>query len=94
MADSEKSMEKVNKAEAKEDKSSEEKSLIDPIYKKYVRSVVRSLGSTEFYQFFMDALECAQNEIQFSNRRVEKIIDIKWVEAIEDALGGFQTIVS
>lgn len=92
MAESEKDALEVEEFENEEEFS--EDSLIDPIYKKYVRSVIRSLGSTEFYQFFMDALACSKNEIQFSNRRVEKIVDIKWVEAMEDALNGFQTIVS
>ena len=50
--------------------------VIDPIYKKLMRSVERSIGTTEFYDFFMDALTRADNEFQFSNRRVEKIIDL------------------
>jgi len=34
-------------------------SLIDPIYQKYTKSVIRALGSTEFYDFFMDAISHA-----------------------------------
>lgn len=74
--------------------ANEELAIIDPIYQKYVRSVIRSLGSTEFYSFFMEALSHAENQIQFSNRRVEKIVDLRWVEAIEDTLSGFQSIIS
>lgn len=69
-------------------------STIDPIYKKLMRSVERSIGSTEFYDFFMDALTRADNEFQFSNRRVEKIIDLRWVNAIEATLESMQHIIS
>ena len=35
----------------------------------------------------------ADNQIQFSNRRVEKIVDTTWVDAIEEALPSFQHII-
>ena len=39
--------------------------LIDPLYQKYTKSVIRALGSTEFYEFFMDAISRADNQFQF-----------------------------
>jgi len=68
-------------------------SLIDPIYQKYTNSVIRALGSTEFYQFFMDAIAHADNQFQFSNRKTEKTVDLDWVDAIEDTLPAFQSII-
>lgn len=68
--------------------------VIDPIYEKYVKTVIRALGTTEFYDFFMTSISRAENEFQFSNRRVEKFVDITWVEAIEAALKAFQNIIS
>ena len=68
--------------------------LIDPLYQKYTKSVIRALGSTEFYEFFMDAISRADNQFQFSNRKMEKTVDLDWVDAIEDALPAFQSIVS
>lgn len=67
--------------------------LVDELFKKYVKSTIRTLGSTEFYQSFMNALANAQNEIQFSNRRMEKIVDTEWVEFIEQVLPAFQNII-
>lgn len=67
---------------------------IDAVYQKYARGVIRALASTEFYEFFMDMIERADNEFQFSNRRSEKVIDPKWVDAIEQSLEGFQNIIS
>lgn len=68
--------------------------VIDPIYERYVKSVLRALGSTDFYEFFMTSVARAENEIQFSNRREEKYVDIVWVDAIEAVLGAFQNIAS
>ncbi len=71
----------------------EDESLIDPIYKRFVKGTLRSIGSTEFYEFFMDALSKADNEFQFSNRKLEKVVDLTWVDAINGTLGAFQNIV-
>ena len=42
----------------------------------------------------MDAVSKAENEFQFSNRKMEKAIDLNWVEEIEKALPAMQNIVS
>lgn len=67
---------------------------IDAVYQKYARGVIRTLASSDFYEFFMDMIQKAENEFQFSNRRCEKVIDPKWVDAIDEALTGFQNIIS
>ena len=69
-------------------------SLIDPVYQKFTKSVLRAIGSTEFYEYFMDAIAHAENEIQFSNRRMEKWVDRTWVDNIEGSLGAFQKIIA
>ena len=79
---------------AANDKKKKSSTSIDPIYQKFMKSVVRSIGSTEFYEFFMDTIAYADNQFQFSNRKMEKIVDLKWVDAIEDALEGMQNIIS
>lgn len=68
--------------------------LIDPIYQKFSKSVIRALGSTEFYNYFMDAIANANNQFQFSNRKAVKTVDLDWVDAIEDGLSAFQTVIS
>lgn len=75
-------------------KSTKKISVIDPVYLKFTKSVIRAIGSTEFYEYFMDAISHAENEIQFSNRRMEKWIDRTWVHEIEDALEAFQKIIA
>lgn len=76
------------------EKENENDNIIDPLYQKYIRSVMRALGSTSFYEYFMNSVANAQNEIQFSNRRMEKIVDTSWVDAIEESLPAFQTIIA
>ena len=69
-------------------------SLIDTIYRKFVRGVSRAIGSTEFYEFFIDSISKADNTFQFSNRRMIKTVDINWVNAIEEALEAMQNIIA
>ena len=80
--------------EIKSQNKQKKSSLIDPIYTKFVRGVTRAIGSTEFYEFFMDAVSRAQNEFQFSNRKLVKTVDLTWVDAIEESLDAFQKIIS
>ena len=72
----------------------QKQATMDAIYQKYARGVVRTLASSDFYEFFMDMIQKAENEVQFSNRRSEKIIDPSWVDAIDESLQGFQNIIS
>lgn len=80
--------------ETKSQNKQKKSSLIDPIYTKFVRGVTRAIGSTEFYEFFMDAVSRARNEFQFSNRKLVKTVDLTWVDAIEESLDAFQKIIS
>ncbi len=72
----------------------QEVSTIDSIYLEYTKNVIGTLASTEFYNFFMNEISAAENEFQFSNRRVEKIMDVKWVDALEEALPFLQNIIA
>lgn len=81
-------------AEEKKSAGRKKQSLIDPLYQKFTKSVIRALGSTDFYEFFMDSVSRAENEIQFSNRKLEKTVDMTWVDAVEEALPAFQTVIA
>lgn len=86
----------ASKMEGKKTTSAQEQtpSVIDPIYQKYTRSIIRTLSSTDFYDFFMDSIAHADNRFQFSNRKLEKTVDSRWVDAIDEALGSFQAIIN
>ena len=42
----------------------------------------------------MNEIAMARNEFQFSNRKLEKIVDVRWVDAIDKALESIQYVVS
>ena len=84
----------TKKGAAQAETSNKQLEVIDPIYQKYVKSVIRTLGTTDFYDFFMGSIACAENEFQFSNRRLEKFVDTEWIDAIEESLQGFQNVMA
>ena len=69
-------------------------SLVDPVYRKFTRSVQRALSGDDFYRFFMESIANADNQIQFSNRREVKSVDPVWVENIEASMEAFQQIIA
>ncbi len=71
----------------------QKKKYIDPIYKKYTERIIKTLASTEFYEFFIENMDHGVNEFQFSNRKLEKSVDEKWVIAIEECIQPFQNII-
>ena len=71
-----------------------ENGLVDPIYRRFVAGVLQSIGSTDFYAYFMESIAGARNRFQFSNRKVEKTVDVTWVDAISDTLEAFQNIIA
>lgn len=81
-------------AESKTKKNSGNTVLIDPIYQKFTRGVLRAISSTEFYEYFMDAIANAENTFQFSNRKLEKAVDLNWVDQIERVLPAMQNIIA
>ena len=69
------------------------RALIDPVYQRFVNAVTRSIGSTDFYEFFMECMSKAATEIQFSNKKLVKTVDLNWVDKIEETLEAIQSIV-
>ena len=83
----------VSSASSVKKKSRRGKPLIDPVFQRFVNGVTRAIGSTEFYEYFMDCMNIAETEIQFSNRKLIKTVDLNWVDKIEDTLEAIQSIV-
>ena len=84
----------VKKNTGKKSSGKKAVSTIDPVYQKFSKSVVKTLMSTDFYEYFMATMESGKKQFQFSNRKVEKIVDLNWVDFIEDCLESFQIIIS
>ena len=63
--------------------------LIDPIYRKFTAKAFKNLTSPEFYEFFTAMLKNGEQTFQFSNRKLDMQVDMRWVEIIEDTIPHF-----
>lgn len=72
--------------------TSERMRLIDPVYKKFTAKAFQTMTSSEFYDYFMATMSRGQHEFQFSNRKVDKKVDERWVEEIELALPAMEAV--
>lgn len=65
---------------------------IDPIYKKFTARAFQTMTSSEFYDYFMATMSQGQHEFQFTNKKVDKQVDERWVEEIEAALPAMEAV--
>lgn len=77
---------------AKKPQPKERMRLIDPVYKKFTARAFKTMTSAEFYDYFMATMSRGQHEFQFSNRKIDKQVDERWVDAIEEALPAMEAI--
>ena len=66
---------------------------IDPVYQRFMGQVEKTLKSEEFYRYFQESLKEGKRAYQFSNRKLEKKIDEKWIKAVEDCMDPFNNII-
>lgn len=66
---------------------------IDPVYQRFMGQVEKTLKSEEFYRYFQESLKEGKRAYQFSNRKLEKKIDEKWIKAVEDCIDPFNNII-
>lgn len=63
-------------------------------YKKYAAAVAKTLADEEFYDNLFDVFASGNNEIEFSNKKIEMAVDTKWIDAIEEAVQALQDIIA
>lgn len=66
--------------------------LIDPVYKKFTARAFQTMTSADFYDYFMATMSRGAHQFQFSNRKIDKRVDERWVEEIEIALPAMEAI--
>lgn len=66
--------------------------MIDPIYRKFTAKAFKNLTSPEFYEFFQNMLKNGEQNFQFSNRKLDMQVDMRWVEIIEATIPAFMEI--
>lgn len=83
----------MSESKKKNGKENGNLSSINPIYKKFARTIDRAFSDTDFFDYFMKMISSAENSFTFSNRRKNTVIDEEWVDRIDDALLPFQNIL-
>lgn len=68
-------------------------SSINPVYRKFARTIDRALSDTAFFDYFTKLLSTGQNRFTFSNRKKKTVIDEEWVNRIDGTLSAFQSIL-
>lgn len=63
------------------------------LYSLYTDSFIELVNSEEFYSLFMNAVKSGTGEFSLAQRYTENKVDVKWVEAIEEAIIPLDNIV-
>ncbi len=68
-------------------------SKIEDLYYRFINGFVEDLKSDEFYEYFTNMVKSGKNNIMLNEKYVERNIDIRWVEAIEDTIIPLDNII-
>ncbi|MCQ2398944.1 MAG: hypothetical protein MJ072_00370 [Clostridia bacterium] len=73
--------------------SEKSRSKIEDLYSSFVNDFVDEVRSNEFYDYFVNTLENSDHTSNLFEKFVERKVDMKWVEAIENAIVPLDEIV-
>ncbi len=68
-------------------------SKIEDLYYRFINGFIEDLKSDEFYEYFTNMVKSGSNNIMLNEKYVERNIDIRWVEAIEDTIIPLDNII-
>lgn len=68
-------------------------SKIDGLYHRLVDGFMQDLQSDDFYAYFLNAIKSGENTVSLNERFVERNIDLRWVESIENAIIPLDNII-
>ena len=68
-------------------------SRIEDLYYRFINGFVADLKSDEFYDYFVNMVKGGTNNMTLNEKYVERNIDIRWVEAIEDTIIPLDNII-
>ena len=73
--------------------SSAEISKIEDIYGRFACDFLTELRSDEFYTYFMNAVKSGERNVLLHERFIDRDIDVRWIEMIENTLIPLDTII-
>ncbi len=66
---------------------------IQELFEQYHRSFLNAVNSDDFYTYLMNAVQSGDNEMSFLMKKLNKNIDMTWVEVLEDCIVPLDTII-
>ncbi len=66
---------------------------IQELFEQYHESFLTTVNSDDFFKFIMNAISSGDNEISFLMKKLNKNIDMRWVEMLEDCIVPLDTII-
>ncbi len=66
---------------------------VELVYDAYSQDFISQIQHQDFYNHFMNIAKSGKGEVAFMHRFVDKQIDLKWVEAIEQCIIPLDTII-
>ncbi len=66
---------------------------IQVLFEQYHRSFLDTVNSDDFFSYLMNAIHSGDNEISFLMKKLNKNIDMRWVEMLEDCIIPLDTII-
>ena len=73
--------------------SSAEISKIEDIYGRFACDFLTELRSDEFYTYFMNAVKSGERNVLLHERFIDRDIDVRWIEMIENTIIPLDTII-
>ena len=66
---------------------------IEKMYDRYTDGFLGELRTDEFYEFFMNSIKSGERNVYLYEKYIERIVDIAWVEMIEQTIIPLDTII-
>ena len=69
------------------------KTKIENLYHRFTDGFLSELASDEFYQYFANSVRSGQVNVSLYEKYIERNVDLRWVEMIEDSIVSLDTII-
>ncbi len=66
---------------------------VQELFEQYHQSFLTAVNSDDFFTFLMNAIQSGDNEMSFLMKKLNKNIDMRWVEVLEDCIVPLDTII-
>ncbi len=70
-----------------------ENTKIAQMYRSFTDSLLPELQANDFYRYFLNSIRSGQQNISLYEKYVERVVDLRWVEKIENTLVALDTVI-